>query len=35
MRQIERPTFLIIAAILAFGAVGGAIMVLVLRAGGA
>jgi len=33
MRQIDRPLYLILAAALAFGAVGGAILVLVLRAG--
>ena len=34
MRQIERPILLIIAAFIAFGAVGGAMLLLVVRGSG-
>lgn len=34
MRQIERPAYLVLAALIAFGAGGAAILVLVLKAGG-
>jgi len=35
MRQIERPALLILAALIAFAAIGGAIVVLILRTSGA
>tara|TARA_R110002096_G_scaffold46422_3_gene123836 strand:+ start:41 stop:145 length:105 start_codon:yes stop_codon:yes gene_type:complete len=34
MRQIERPAYLIIAAVLAFALTGGAILVLAIKLAG-